>query len=397
MDPMRRWAKCLVLIGCVGALVFPASVWADSITIEAHPATFPASLAGPSHVDLAFHVERDATAFAGVTVKAGATAACAASYAQELQSPGSFSVATDEQPSGELTSNLDGGTGEIATVPGGSWTLCGWVQPEGNTSTAIPSVVSGPVRFTVGGPMGATSLSLPSTVSAGGALTATVQYASQELAGEIPGTTTSSLYVSASRGSAGCASPEASFQQTLVDVESQQDPAPVVAGQSGTAMFQASLPPGVYSLCAYMRQTFPFVDNTPEIQVPDFGTSSATTTVLTPSPTTSLSVTSSPAVRGESRRSCTTVQGTDLVAVVTETGSSCKVARKIVLKLIREINVRGAHSARSDRVIKVVVAGDSFVCHVRDATGSRYSAACDRGHAVVYAKVTSHGTVVRRK
>src|ERR1700677_2760815 len=65
MDPMRRWAKCLVLIGCVGALVFPASVWADSITIEAHPATFPESLAGPSHVDLAFHVERGATAFAG--------------------------------------------------------------------------------------------------------------------------------------------------------------------------------------------------------------------------------------------------------------------------------------------------------------------------------------------
>jgi hypothetical protein len=238
-------------------------------------------------------------------------------------------------------------------VSGGSWTLCGWVQPEGNTPTAIPSVVSGPVKFTVGGPMGTTSLSVPSTISAGEAVTATVQYETQELAGKIPGTTTSSLYVSASRGSAGCASPGTSFQQLLVNVTTQQVLVSVVAGQPGTATFGATLTPGVYSLCAYMHQTFPFFDNTPEIRVPDFGTSSAITTVLTPSPTTSPSITSSPAVRSEPRRSCTTVRGTDMVAVVTETGSSCEVARKIVLKLIRKIDAMGAHSSRSDRIMKV--------------------------------------------
>jgi len=390
--------KSFVLAGFLGVFVFPASVCADSITIEDHPATFPESLAGPSHVDFSFQVARGATTFAGVTIKAGETAACASNYAQELQSPGSFSVATDEQPNGELTSNLDGGTGEIATVPGGSWTLCGWVQPEGNISTAVPSAMSGPVKFMVGGSIGTTSLSVPSTVSAGGALTATVQYATQELAGEIPGTTTASLYVSASRGSAGCASPATSFQQLLADVETQQVPASVIADQPGTVTFGATLPPGVYSLCAYMLQTFPFFDNTPEIRVPAFGTSTATTTVLVASPTGSPSITSSPEVRSESmRRSCTTVRGTDIVAVITETGSNCQVAHKIVLKLIRKIDVTGAHSARSDRVMKVVVAGDSFVCHVRDSTGSQYNATCDRGHAVVYAKVTSHETIGRRK
>jgi hypothetical protein len=390
--------KGFVLIGSLGALVFPASVWADSITIEAHPATFPEPLAGPSHVEFAFHVERGAADFAGVTIQVGATATCAANYAQDLQSPGSLTLATDEQPNGQMTSNLDGGTGEIATVPGGSWTLCGWVQPEGNTSTAVPSAVSSPAKFIVGGPIGTTSLGVPSTVSAGGALTATVQYATQELAGEIPGTTTSSLYVSASRGSAGCASPGTSFQQPLVDVESQQVPAPVVAGQPGTATFQATLPPGVYSLCAYMRQSFPFVDNTPEILVPAFGTSSATTTVLTPSPTPSPSVTSSSEDRSEPmRRSCTTVRGTDMVAVVTESGSSCQVARKIVLKLIGKINMPGARISRSDWVVKVAASGDGFVCHVRDAMGSRYSAACDRVHAVVDAQVTSHKTISRRE
>jgi hypothetical protein len=229
-------------------------------------------------------------------------------------------------------------------------------------------------------------------------LTATVQYATHELAGEMPGTTTSPLYVSASRGSAGCASPPTSYQQPLVDAETQQVPAPVAADQPGTATFQATLPPGVYSLCAYMLQTFPFVDNTPEIRAPAFGASAATTTVLAATPSASSLITSSPGVHSESmRRSCTTVRGTDMVAVVAETGSSCKVARKIVLKLIRKIDVTGAHSARSERVLKVVVAGDSFVCHVHEPTGSQYSAACDRGHAVVYVKVTSHGTIGRRK
>jgi hypothetical protein len=90
-----------------------------------------------------------------------------------------------------------------------------------------------------------------------------------------------------------------------------------------------------------------------------------------------------------------------MVAVVTESGSSCQVARKIVLKLIGKINMQGARISRSGRVVKVVVkvaaSGDSFMCHVRDAMRSQYSAACDYGHAVVDAKVTSHGTIGRRK
>jgi hypothetical protein len=397
-DMMKGLIKGFLLAGFLGVFAFPSSVWADSITIEAHPATFPESLAGPSRVDFSFHVAREAAAFAGVTIKAGATATCAVNYAQELLSPGSSTVATDEQSNGELTSNLDGGTGEIATVPGGSWTLCGWVQPEGNTSTAVPSAVSDPMKFTVGGPVGTTSLSVLSTVPAGGALTATVQYATQELSGEMPGTTTASLYISASRGSAGCASPETSFQQLLVDVETQQVSVPVVAGQPGTATFGVTLPLGAYSLCAYMLQTFPFVDNTPEIRVPAFGTSAVTTTVLAAPQTASPLITSSPGVRSESmRRSCTTVRGTDMVAVVTETGSSCAVAHKIVLKLIRKIGAMGAHSSRSDRIVKVTASGDSFVCHVRDPMAAQYSAACDRGHAVVNAKVTSHEMIGRRK
>jgi hypothetical protein len=205
--------------------------------------------------------------------------------------------------------------------------------------------------------MGTTSLSVPSTISAGEAVTATVQYETQELAGKIPGTTTSSLYVSASRGSAGCASPGTSFQQLLVNVTTQQVLVSVVAGQPGTATFGATLTPGVYSLCAYMFQTFPF-DNTPEIRVPVFGGSAATTTVLSPPPTappsTTLSPTVHPAVHSEPMpRSCPTVRGAGTVAVVTETGSSCEVARKIVLKLIRKIDAMGAHSSRSDRIMKV--------------------------------------------
>ena len=86
-----------------------------------------------------------------------------------------------------------------------------------------------------------------------------------------------------------------------------------------------------------------------------------------------------------------------MVAVVTETGSSCEVARKIVLKLIRKIGATGVHGSRSNPVVKVTESGGSFVCHIRDATASWYSAACDRGHAVVDAKVSSHETEQRRK
>jgi hypothetical protein len=91
---------------------------------------------------------------------------------------------------------------------------------------------------------------------------------------------------------------------------------------------------------------------------PAFGTSAAVTAVLAPSSP----IMPIPAARGEPMpRSCTTVRGVGSVAIVTETGSNCEMARKIILKPIRGIGVRSAYSSsRSNPVVKVTAPGGSL-------------------------------------
>lgn len=390
---MRRGRRYVALFGFACVWLLPSFAWGDSITLEANPVASPEIFPGPSRVELFYHIETEPTAFVGISIKAGATAVCAVNYSQDLQSQGTFNVNTNERPDGKLLADdLEGGVGEIATVPGGGWSLCGWVQPEGNTSMAIPSAAAGPVRFTVAGPGGATMLSVPPTVPAGGALQVTVQYDTQEIAGEYLGTTTSSLYVTASPGTVACLPPESASPRFLDVAGTQDNSVPVVENQPGTATFETTVPAGTYSVCTYMFQTFP-LDNTPGILPQAFATSAATTTVLASSPTPpspSVLTTTVAAHNTQKQRVCTTVRSADAVALVTETGSSCAVARMIVQGVIRKTVDTSRHSRISKTGVRVPAPGGSFVCHTRDLMASRYNIECDRGHAVVDAKVTSH-------
>ena len=97
-----------------------------------------------------------------------------------------------------------------AALPQGAWSLCGWLQPEGNTPTAAPSLTSGPTVFEVGGPTGTTTLDVPGVVGAKQRLHVTVDYQIADVPSVIPGSETSRLSFSISHpGAPGCTPLEA--------------------------------------------------------------------------------------------------------------------------------------------------------------------------------------------
>lgn len=387
---------CLALSVAIGVLLIPSFARADTIIVEHNGGR------NPSEVTIMLQTEIEAsqlaTAFVGVTIKAGATATCAANYAQDLESPASYEVMTNEEVDGKIKPDEDSGVGPNATVPGGPWSLCGWVQPEGNTSTAVPSATYGPARFTVGGLTGTSSITAPTTVLTGDAVIANVQYSAQEMLGEIHGLMTASLYVTAYSGSDGCASPSGTAQHSLINTETQQGSVGITGNQSGSAQFGAMLPPGVYSLCAEMQQSL-LSDNTPGIRPQTFATSAVTTTVLgLPSPPPSTpSALVSPHATVPKPHGCTTVRDNGLSAALNERESSCEIAHGVVVKLLRKVGRPDEGDIRRKTIVRVPANGGDFVCHIQGITASRYTATCDRGHAVIVAKVILNETKERRK
>lgn len=380
------WHKASVAaIVSIYVSLFAASANADSIVVEHRAGDEPSQV----EIMLQSKIEASelATTFVGVTIKAGTTATCAANYAQDLETPGSYMVLTNTGLHGEIEPSRDGGVGLRATVPGGAWSLCGWVQPTGNTTAAIPSAVSGPSQFTIGGPTGTTSLAIPTNPAAGAPLALTVQYATQELVGEIPGVDTASLYVFESPGASGCSS---STSRPFYVSATGQAGLPVAGAQTGTATFSGTLAAGTYSICAYMLQSF-VSDNMPGILPQAFARSTAVATVTAVSSRSSQDTpakhVATPLAATVSHR-CATVRDASLVAAVTERRAGCHVARTVVLKLVHRLGDIDARGSRTGSTIKVAMAGGSFACGIQDSTKSRYSVVCARGRELIDAKVS---------
>jgi hypothetical protein len=251
-------------LGATGVLVLvvlgvPSLAHADSVVVTPEPIPGGPEQGGAL---LLLRAEAPTPAFVAETIKQGADAGCGANYATDLTTPGSITLSTTP------------GAGVNARIlPTGAWTLCGWVEREGNTPMAVPSAVAGPVHFTMSGPAGTVVLSAPA-VAVAGDLGVVVQYATHEVPGQFLGQMNAELSIVATSTAEACPTTEVLGLGGIaaMSVRAGESGSLTVMGDTGT------LRPGTYELCAYLTQALGA--RLADMPLTPFAMASAVTTVV---------------------------------------------------------------------------------------------------------------------
>lgn len=266
-----------VLAVLAAASLAGAPARADTIEVKAGPSP----TGQPSQADLSTFMHLQAAAFVGTVLVPGELASCPLDYAQAMAEPGAYSVLAEQRPP-QAPPAVGEGEGDLATLPAGSFSLCGWVQPEGDTGTARASAASGPVHLTVGGPTGSTEIVSPTAPQPESVVVA-VSYTLALAGGEVPGLATAAIgawAVPAPTGGCGAGTAGA------VPLSSSEGRALSSSGPpvQGTVELTGRLRPGTWQLCSYLLQTFAIPPSGLPNPVPayEFGLSAGAVTVLGP-------------------------------------------------------------------------------------------------------------------
>lgn len=258
------------------AAAFAGTAWAaDTIEVSAGPVSPPA----PSQGSLWTSVHLDAPAFVGTVLLPGALSACPADYAQAMEVSHAYSVLARQEPAtsgGALASAV----GEMVTLPAGSFSLCGWIQPEGDTPSAAAGETAGPAHITVGGPGGSTAVLSPAG-PVGEDAEVSVSYSLNLLGGEVAGVASATIGAWAEplpaqpcTAGAGAGAVTLSTPQRALGT--------IGPPLEGTATFSGRLAPGRWQVCSYMSQVIGIAPSgVPNLVEPTaFGFSSGVVTVL---------------------------------------------------------------------------------------------------------------------
>ena len=268
------WGRVALLMSAAALAGAPtAAARVDSIEVSA-----AAGVKGPSSVSLRTGVTLAERAFVGSVLSEGRLASCAPDYAAGDAAPRSFVLGGgfQELAAGALASI----TGLETLVPGGTWTVCGWVQPGGEGAGVSPSATAGPVVFTVGGPGGSTSMPAPTTFGQEQPVTVQVAYTLTQSAGQIPGVALAALHLTADSTAGNC------WDGTWLTPDQVGLPttaAVLTAPSSGTELFTGHLAPGTHTLCAWFVQDLPQPFGfaiLPNLVAQSFGASTQSLTVL---------------------------------------------------------------------------------------------------------------------
>jgi hypothetical protein len=214
-------------------------------------------------------------AFVGSVLNAGGLSSCPSDYAADQPKWQSWDLEGSFQEVPEGASGI--GTGVETLLPGGTWTLCGWVQPEGEGAGVVATATAGPVVFTVGGPEGTTNIPATPVFGQEQAVTVQVAYDLTQSAGQIPGVAQAALYLSAD------CTPGSAYSGRWLTPDHLAPPefaAVISAPSSGTELFTGHLAPGTHTLCAWLVQDLPQPTNLPNLAPGSFGLSAGSLTVL---------------------------------------------------------------------------------------------------------------------
>lgn len=218
--------------------------------------------AGSTHsleIELWKEVDLGEPAFVGVVLLRGTAGSCPANYTLALSEPWALSVFAGEEHATEPP-EVGSGTGVGTMLPGGAYSLCGWIQPEGDTEAAKPTATDGPLHFTVTGPVGSTEAHPPAR-SASDEVSVPVSYTLSEQDGELPGSATAQLGAWATRDTHGsCAEGPPRYSTMLTSAEASALSAGTDGAVEGSVNFAARFVAGEYEVCSYLLETFPQED-----------------------------------------------------------------------------------------------------------------------------------------
>ncbi len=234
----------------VASLALAGQAHGDSIAVKASASVDPSM---PSLVTLSTETRLSEGAFVGTLLFKGSRSSCPADYGQGLAEAGASSVTGQTRTAAGTES-----VGSTVTLPVGTYSLCGWVQPEGDTPAAKASAMSGPQPFTVGGPAGSTAVHAPPT-AASEQVEIPVSYVLTQQAGEIPGLTSARIGAWADRGgTAACGAGQGLYSTGLTSTGSTALTTSPGGPVEGQLVFGGRLVPGEYEVCSYLQQTFPW-------------------------------------------------------------------------------------------------------------------------------------------
>jgi hypothetical protein len=247
----RVWrSTCLAV---VASLALAGQADGDSIAVKASVGTDQSHVPVPSLVTLTTEAQASGGAFVGAVVFKSAVSSCPANYGQAISEGGASSVTAQTR-----TTTGTQLTGSTVTLPVGTYSLCGWVQPEGDTPAARASAMSGPQPFTVGGPVGSTAVHAPPT-TASEQVQIPVSYVLTQRAGDIPGLTSARIGAWADRGGvAACSAGEGLYSTSLTSTGTTALTTSQGGPVEGQVVFGGRLIPGEYEVCSYLQQTFPW-------------------------------------------------------------------------------------------------------------------------------------------